>query len=73
MELFHVDVLLYAVYLFLVAPKNLKRNSEILEIEGLILSSVFMFFVFVMVLFLCKQFPLIMFFYLSFNLYQSKD
>ncbi len=73
MELFHVDVLMYAVYLIIVAPKNFKKNSEILELEGLIISTAFMFFIFMMILFLCKQFPLIMFFYLAFNLYQSKN
>jgi succinate-acetate transporter protein len=75
MSLFHVDVVIYALYLLFAFPKikadlstDLVGNKEDIAIK-IILMAMFAFFIFVVVLKLSQSFPLVMFFFLLFNLF----
>jgi len=63
MDLFHIDIILYFLYLVLVTPKILK--DEINEFESKIIFVAISFFVFSVMIFLCQTFPLIMLVFLS--------
>jgi len=79
MSLFHADVALYALYLVFAFPKikadlntDLVGNKEEVAIK-IIFMAAFAFFIFVVVLTLSQSFPLVMFFFLLFNLFNIRN
>ncbi len=63
MDVFHIDILIYICYLLLMTPKVI--TEELLELESKVIFVAFSFFVFCIILFLSKTFPLVMLVFLS--------
>ena len=63
MDIFHIDVLLYIGYLLLMTPKVIRE--ELRELESKVIFVVISFFVFSIILFMSKTFPLVMLVFLS--------
>jgi hypothetical protein len=66
MDVFHIDIVLYICYLLLSTPKVIAE--EIHDWESKVFFVAFSFFVFTIILFLSKTFPLVMLFFLGIGL-----
>ncbi|NDB58337.1 hypothetical protein EB001_07815 [bacterium] len=66
--MFEIDLVIYILYLILTVPQIKPASIEELSWEGWVLSIFFILFIFTMIIYLSKLFPLVMFFFLLFAL-----